>query len=147
LHNFAFCHVPFVCFCQKNTTIPPHSVEVKIKGKKMVFRFYRFRIRRFFGFDFKQNRPSLVNVRPLLLQVEKVNNAIYTEYQIKAKQSMQGKAEQNRTEQSRAEQGKARQGKARQGKARQGKARQGKARQGKAEQSITEQSKAMQRKT
>jgi hypothetical protein len=40
----------------KNTTIPPHSVEVKIKGEKPVF---RFRIRRFFGFDFKQNRPSL----------------------------------------------------------------------------------------
>jgi hypothetical protein len=41
----------------KNTTIPPHSVEVKIKGKKTVF---RFRIKRFFGFDFKQNRPSLL---------------------------------------------------------------------------------------
>jgi hypothetical protein len=39
--------------------MPPHSVEVKIKGKKPVFRFSRFRIRRFFGFDFKQNRPSL----------------------------------------------------------------------------------------
>jgi hypothetical protein len=34
LHNFAFCRVLFVCFCKKNTTIPPHSVEVKIKGKK-----------------------------------------------------------------------------------------------------------------
>ena len=44
----------------KNTTIPPHSVEVKIKGKKTVFRFYRFRSRRFFGFNFKQNRPSLI---------------------------------------------------------------------------------------
>jgi hypothetical protein len=46
----------------KNTTIPPHPVEIKIKGKKTVFRFYRFRIRRFFGFDFKQNRPSLTHL-------------------------------------------------------------------------------------
>ena len=60
---FAFCRVQFVCLCQKNTTIPPHSVEVKIKGKKTVFRFYRFRIRRFFGFDFKQNRPSLAETQ------------------------------------------------------------------------------------
>jgi hypothetical protein len=32
VHNFAFCHVLLVCLCQKNTTIPPYSVEVKIKG-------------------------------------------------------------------------------------------------------------------
>jgi hypothetical protein len=57
----------------KNTTIPPHSVEVKIKGKKTVFRFYRFRSRRFFGFNFKQNRPSLEATRETTYSIQYIS--------------------------------------------------------------------------
>jgi hypothetical protein len=35
------------------------QLKYKLKGKNRFFGFTWFRIRRFFGFDFKQNRPSL----------------------------------------------------------------------------------------